>query len=611
MPTLSLRAKLIGLLSVLLLLVLATSTVAGRILLKRRVEDHMRREAAATARDLATHLEDYLKRERSDDEVKAQLETLRGRHRIFELALLIDSESGDKIQIVLPATGHAEISRPERPRRPRPERVLSYEARRALWDQGQPGRPPLLRGVEPLWRLPDRLPSSRWAKAFPVLLPALPKPGRNISTSEDNAVCRQCVTARADLDPLGPQRGKLQVTVPLDRYDQVLSDQLGISAVTALGALLWLLFATIYIVNRVVARPVSDLAAAMREVEGGNLGRRASVIRRDEIGKLAHGFNAMLDRLAKADEEIRALNARLADDILAATRDLQRKNEALQQLNGIFLQMQRELGDKERLAALGQLAAQLAHEIGTPLAAVSGHLQLAAFDKELPAPLRDRLQVATRELSRVSKIIRDYLDHTRAGKPTLMLADLRRLIEEAVRVTLSALRRPGIRIQTSVQPDAETLITDPGLLRQVLINLLTNAIDATTSFGPSPSDSGAESDTKPIGTVVVSAHCEGESVVLSVRDEGAGIPQEDVQRIFEPFYTTKGRGKGTGLGLSICRELTRSLGGKITVESTPGHGSTFALHLPKEPPSHQNEPGSPAKGPPTPTQRAPGSTPHG
>ena len=389
-------------------------------------------------------------------------------------------------------------------------------------------------------------------------------------------MCQRCVTALADLDPMGPQRGKLRVTVPLDRYDQVLSDQMGISAVTALGALLVLLLATVAIVNRVVARPVSELAQAMREVEQGNLQRRVGFGQTDEIGKLAHGFNAMLDRLAKADEEIRGLNSRLADDILAATRDLQSKNEALQQLNQILLQMQRELGDKERLAALGQLAAQLAHEIGTPLAAVSGHLQLAAFDRELPMGLRNRLQVATSELGRVSKIIRDYLDHTRAGQPSIVASDVRRLVEEAVRVTTSAFRRPGLRIITEVSPDAELVQTDPGLLRQILINLLTNAMDATTAQQSDPASLGS-------GRIFVSAKTDGDRIVIAVRDEGTGIPSEDLQRIFEPFYTTKGRGRGTGLGLSICRELTRSLGGKITVESAPGQGSTFALHLPRVP----------------------------
>ncbi|HNO68789.1 MAG TPA: ATP-binding protein, partial [Pseudomonadota bacterium] len=137
---------------------------------------------------------------------------------------------------------------------------------------------------------------------------------------------------------------------------------------------------------------------------------------------------------------------------------------------------------------------------------------------------------------------------------------------------------PGIRIVTEVSPDAESLQTDPGLLRQILINLLTNAIDATSAH---QADAGSVATVT--GRIFVSAKTEGSEVVLAVRDEGTGIAPDDLQRIFEPFYTTKGRGRGTGLGLSICRELTRSLGGKITVESAPGQGSTFALRLPRVP----------------------------
>jgi signal transduction histidine kinase len=287
----------------------------------------------------------------------------------------------------------------------------------------------------------------------------------------------------------------------------------------------------------------------------------------------------MLDRLTEADEAIRALNSRLADDVAAATRDLQSKNEALQQLNQLLLSVQRELGDKERLAALGQLAAQLAHEIGTPLAAVSGHLQLAIYGQELPKTLRERLQVAVSELDRVSQIIRDYLDHTRAAKPTIIPTDLRRVIEEAVRVTTSGARRPGVRIVVEVEPQLGEVQTDAGLVRQILINLLTNAIDATQAARAQSGSAG----TGP-GRIVISARSLGSAgrgeVELAVSDEGTGILADDVGRIFEPFYTTKGRGRGTGLGLSICRELVRTLGGKIRVESTPGKGSTFAVTLP-------------------------------
>jgi signal transduction histidine kinase len=336
------------------------------------------------------------------------------------------------------------------------------------------------------------------------------------------------------------------------------------------------LLLTAWIVNSVVAKPVSELAQAMREVEQGNIKRRVGIKRDDEVGRLGRGFNAMIERLAGADEAIRALNSRLADDIAAATLDLQIKNEALQQLNQLLLSVQRELGDKERLAALGQLAAQLAHELGTPLAAVSGHLQLAIYAQELPKALGERLTVAISELDRVSQIIRDYLDHTRAAKPTTSPTDLRRVIEEAVRVTMSGARRPGVRIEVEVPPGLREVVTDAGLLRQILINLLTNAIDASQAE-PSERRAGPSSP----GRIVIAARELGSQVELAVSDQGTGIPSDDLSRIFEPFYTTKGRGRGTGLGLSICRELVRTLGGKIRVDSTPGHGSTFAVTLPR------------------------------
>jgi signal transduction histidine kinase len=267
--------------------------------------------------------------------------------------------------------------------------------------------------------------------------------------------------------------------------------------------------------------------------------------------------------------------------VALATRDLQSKNEALQQLNQLLLSMQRDLGDKERLAALGQLAAQLAHEIGTPLAAVSGHLQLATYGQELPRAIRERLQVATSELDRVSKIIRDYLDHTRVAKPTAVPTDLRRVIEEAVRVATSGSRRPGARIVVKTEPELGEVATDPGLVRQIIINLLTNAIDAMQA-AREKDGSSTTSVSVPGAIVIAARRVPGKSdIEISVSDEGTGIPSDDVGRIFEPFYTTKGRGRGTGLGLSICRELVRTLGGKIRVDSTPGKGSSFAVVLPR------------------------------
>jgi signal transduction histidine kinase len=137
-------------------------------------------------------------------------------------------------------------------------------------------------------------------------------------------------------------------------------------------------------------------------------------------------------------------------------------------------------------------------------------------------------------------------------------------LREAVEVAggFEQAAKPAVEIQ--IADDPEEFTTDPGLLRQILINLVSNAIDAV----------GAK------GQVFISASVNESLVDIAIRDTGAGISPEDQLSIFEPFYTTKGRGKGTGLGLAICRELSKALGGSIEVESTPGKGSTFTVHLP-------------------------------
>jgi signal transduction histidine kinase len=320
-----------------------------------------------------------------------------------------------------------------------------------------------------------------------------------------------------------------------------------------------------FITDRVVVRRLESLARVMRAVEGGDLGRRARVDGADEVARLAEGFNRMLEQLSGADKEIRAFSMRLAHEIEAATQDLSKKNLALAQLNRLLNDLRRENASRVRLATLGQLAAQLAHEIGTPLSSVSGHLQLALLQRELPAGLRDRLEVATREIARIGKIVRDYLDSTRSLEPEQKPTSLRQVIEEAVEVTGSV--DPGARtVEVAVAEEPRDFVTDPGLLRQVLINLLTNAFDAVERGG----------------TVSLAARVENaDDVIVTVSDTGAGIPPADLRRIFEPFYTTKGRGKGTGLGLAICRELVAALGGSIGVESTPGSGSTFKVSLPR------------------------------
>jgi two-component system NtrC family sensor kinase len=372
------------------------------------------------------------------------------------------------------------------------------------------------------------------------------------------------------VDLKGPWKGTLVMKWTLGPVESALQTERRVSLITGVVLLVALTLLSGLITNRVIGRPLEGLAVAMRDVEAGDLSRRIPVDTVDEFGRLSHGFNRMLERLSRADAQIRAFNQRLAGEIEAATHDLSEKNTTLNQLNRLLGDMRRDNASKVRLAALGQLAAQLAHEIGTPLSSVSGHLQLALLQRDLQPVLRDRLEVSSREIERISRIVRDYLDSTRPLEPETQATDLPRLLDEAIELTHAVDsqvvgRAPVVREIDRQDAALRDLVTDPGLLRQILVNLLTNALDAVDRNG----------------RVTVAASPEENNVLITVSDTGHGIPADDLKRIFEPFYTTKGRGKGTGLGLAICRQLVAALGGNISVESQPGRGSTFFVRLPK------------------------------
>src|SRR5262249_39691213 len=160
---------------------------------------------------------------------------------------------------------------------------------------------------------------------------------------------------------------------------------------------------------------------------------------------------------------------------------------------------------KVRLATLGQLAAQLAHEIGTPLSSVSGHVQLALLQRDLQPALRERLEVAAREVERISKIVRDYLDSTRPLEPERQPTQLPRLREEAVELVRGTDPTPRATVLCEVDPELGAVVTDAGLLRQIVVNLLSNALDALNSSDGT-------------GRVTVKASAEDADVLITVSD---------------------------------------------------------------------------------------------
>ena len=326
----------------------------------------------------------------------------------------------------------------------------------------------------------------------------------------------------------------------------------------AVGASLFLVVAFWILLGRILIRRVSALQLTMRAVEGGLLDVQAPGPREggDELAYLARGFNRML-------AQIRGFNAELTKKIEEATAELTKKNRDLEELNELLVAARRDLTSQERLAALGQLAGTIAHELGNPLNALSGHLQLLARRPDLAEPARSQVAVLQGEVTRMTQIIRRFLDQTRGFTPAAETVELAPLVDEALDLTLGMEARQ--RIQIAREVDGVAVRTDPGLVRHLLTNLVANAVDAMPNGG----------------RLEVQARSEGRDVVLRVSDTGTGMAPDVKRHIFEAFYTTKPDGKGTGLGLAICKEIARALRGRIDVESEPGKGSAFTVRFPE------------------------------
>jgi signal transduction histidine kinase len=239
----------------------------------------------------------------------------------------------------------------------------------------------------------------------------------------------------------------------------------------------------------------------------------------------------------------------------------------------VIKEQQERLRQSARLADIGQLAAGVAHEINTPLASIAlraESLLRSAKDERLQAVEAFKnfpryLQTIDEEIFRCKKIIGALLEFSRARPPEKRLTDLNALAEKAAELVGHQMKLKQIGLALRLQPQLPALHADDGQLRQVLIALLMNALDAT------PAGGHVEIETRQDG---------GGTVVLTVADDGAGIPSDHLDKIFSPFFTTKPVGQGTGLGLAICHGIVAAHGGEIRVDSEVGRGTRVSLALP-------------------------------
>jgi two-component system NtrC family sensor kinase len=231
--------------------------------------------------------------------------------------------------------------------------------------------------------------------------------------------------------------------------------------------------------------------------------------------------------------------------------------------------LQELLIQSEKLSAIGQLIAGVAHELNNPLASVLGFADYLVEGGEVPAHLAEPLRVIQQEAQRAAVIVKNLLSFARRQERDRRQLAIGTVLERTIALLRNQLLGLHVEIELSVDPDLPEIDGHFNQLQQVFLNLANNAAQAIASTGRPGG-----------GRVVVHARRRLDGVVVDVTDDGPGIPEALHQRVFEPFFTTKPEGEGTGLGLSICVGIVKEHGGRITLQSAPGRGATFAVELP-------------------------------
>jgi PAS domain S-box-containing protein len=225
--------------------------------------------------------------------------------------------------------------------------------------------------------------------------------------------------------------------------------------------------------------------------------------------------------------------------------------------------LQEQLRRTERIAELGTLASGMAHEIGTPMNVILGRAEYL-MERVREAPLKKGLQTIVSQVERITKVMNQLLAFARRRPTERRAVDLRQVVEDNVEIFQERLARQSIKVETAFASSCRPVHADADQMSQVLINLVVNAIHAMPRGG----------------TLRVGLSPGQGTVALTVADTGHGIPQDVTAKIFDPFFTTKETGKGTGLGLTVVKGIIEEHGGTIAVESEPGKGTTFTIHLP-------------------------------
>jgi signal transduction histidine kinase len=308
-----------------------------------------------------------------------------------------------------------------------------------------------------------------------------------------------------------------------------------------------------WVIGRVID-PIKRLSQTVASFGDGHFGKTVSTGRADEIGKLVTGFNVMAEKLKKAYTE-------LEGRVEASNKELEIAYQMLKQ-------KQEQLIRSEKMAALGQLSAGIAHEIRNPLTSIKIFIQSLEKEIDLDENQEEDFRIIMKEIDRINENITRFLNFARPEEPLFQAINTSALLKNTVNLLAAKLRTSGIHLDISLPDDHPPVEGDPKQLAQVFLNLLLNAVEAMPQGG-----------TLTISSAVkLNPDNQKEFLQLTIKDTGHGIPEKDRPYLFDPFFTTKTG--GTGLGLSIVYSIIQKHHGRIEVESELGEGSSFILSLP-------------------------------
>lgn len=354
---------------------------------------------------------------------------------------------------------------------------------------------------------------------------------------ENRPACHPCHDPKEDV------RAILDLHLPMGSLEKELAFDRNLRILSAIISLFLMAIVGYWLHTRLIDKPLEELGGKMSRVEAGDLSARIEINNNDELGRLGKSFNSMIQKLKEAQEEIMRYH-------------------------------QEQMLRADRLASLGEIASRLAHEIKNPLAGISSVIKVLEEEADKGEPRKDIFGEMLSQIKGLSNLVDNLLSYSRITKPNLIQVTLNDILDSTIILVNQPLKDKNIQLELDLYPGLFPALADPEQMRQVFLNILLNAIQATPQGGKLQiSTSNLDG-----GIPWASAHGPERAVRVMIKDNGEGIPPEAISKIFIPFYTSKA--KGTGLGLSNAQRIIEGHQGKIEVESTLGEGATFTIVIP-------------------------------